>query len=544
MNNIADPNSQEQMLMQQPMPQGGVFVPPMQQGGMFMPPRPPKPRGWRERMMHRLGMDTAMQVTTKGAMTIPNWIVGKSVAFFFVSMIACWIAFGYVPEFSLWLVSSISVVLFFYGGKSMSQSWAGTKEKRFLRNIFVAGVIIRVIWVLYGYWFFNMDHYGAVYGEQADVEWYMPFGKAIAQWISNGFNEPFEHLRKTWGSAIDDIGYPMWLAIGYLIWGEFSDAFIPMMVKCLVSAYCSICIYRIAKRHFGEGTARLAAIFVCVNPNMIYWCGNMFKEAEMVFLVCLAVDNFDRVLTSGKRFTFKNLLPGILAALALMFFRSALGLVVFLAVLAHVVMASNRVLSTGKKVLAGVLVSAVLMVAMGDRIMNQSKELVERAQSDSQKTNMEWRSTRKDGGNSFAKYAGAAVFAPLIFTIPFPTYNTALETQYLQMQLGGGSYIKNIFSFFVIIVMIMMLISGEWRRHVFLLAYTGGYLIVLVMSSFAHSGRFHMPIWPMLMLFAAYGIQIAKTNGKLKRWFPIALVLEVFICLAWNWFKLKGRGMI
>jgi hypothetical protein len=37
---------------------------------------------------------------------------------------------------------------------------------------------------------------------------------------------------------------------------------------------------------------------------------------------------------------------------------------------------------------------------------------------------------------------------------------------------------------------------------------------------------------------------MAKTNGKLKRWFPIALVLEVFICLAWNWFKLKGRGMI
>ena len=543
MNNIADPNSQEQMPMQQPMPQGGAFVPPMQQGGMFMPPRPPKPRGWRERMMRRYGMDTAMELSTKGAKTIPNWIVGKSVVFFFVSMIACWMAFGYVPEFSLWLVSSISVVLFFYGGKSMSQSWAGTKEKRFLRNIFVAGVIIRVIWVLYGYWFFNVDHYGAVYGETADVEWYMPFAKAIAQWIGNGFDKSFEQLRKTWGSSIDDVGYPIWLAIGYLIWGEFSDAFIPMMVKCLIGAYCSICIYRVAKRHFGEGTARLAAIFVCVNPNMIYWCGSMFKEAEMVFLCCVAVDNFDRVLSSGQRFTFKNLLPGMLAALALMFFRSALGLVVFLAVLAHVVMASNRVLSTGKKVLAGVLVGLVLMVAMGDRIMNQSQELINRAQSDRQKINMEWRSNRKHG-NSFAKYAGAAVFAPLIFTIPFPTYNAALETQYLQMQLGGGCYIKNIFSFFVILVMVMMLISGEWRRHVFILAYTLGYLMVLVMSEFAHSGRFHMPIWPMLMLFSAYGIQIAKGNAKLRRGFTWVLVAEVVVCLAWNWFKLKGRGMI
>jgi multisubunit Na+/H+ antiporter MnhE subunit len=90
----------------------------------------------------------------------------------------------------------------------------------------------------------------------------------------------------------------------------------------------------------------------------------------------------------------------------------------------------------------------------------------------------------------------------------------------------------------------MMLISGEWRQHVFILAYTVGYHMVLVMSEFAQSGRFNMPVWPMLMLFAAYGVQIAKSNVRMKRWFPIALVIEVVACLAWNWFKLKGRGMI
>ena len=92
--------------------------------------------------------------------------------------------------------------------------------------------------------------------------------------------------------------------------------------------------------------------------------------------------------------------------------------------------------------------------------------------------------------------------------------------------------------------MIMMLLSGEWRRHVFILAYTLGYLMVLVLSNFAQSGRFHMPVFPMLMLFAAYGIQIAKGNAKLRRGYTWVLVAEVFVCLAWNWFKLKGRGMI
>jgi hypothetical protein len=46
---------------------------------------------------------------------------------------------------------------------------------------------------------------------------------------------------------------------------------------------------------------------------------------------------------------------------------------------------------------------------------------------------MEWRSTRV-GGNSFAKYATAGVFAPLIFTIPFPTFNQANAAQLLQVQ--------------------------------------------------------------------------------------------------------------
>ena len=534
MTNQQNPNTQSPTPPQPPMPQGAPF----------MPPVPPRPRTWREWMMRRLGMDTAMQISTKGALTIPNWIVGKSIVFFFVSMIACWMVFGHVPGMDLWLVASISVVLFFYGGKSMSKSWAGAKEKRFLRNIFLAGFLIRLIWVLYCYFFFNPDHFNNVYGDTADVDWYMPFAKDLALWIKGDSSMSLSQTFDYNGAAIDDVGYPMWLAVGYAIWGEWSDVFIPMMVKCIVGAYCAISIYRVAKRHFGDGVARMTAIFVVINPNMIYWCGNMFKEAEMVFLCCLAVDNFDRVLSSGKKYTFKALLLGILAGLALMFFRTALGLVFFLAVFAHIVMASNRVMSTGKKIIAGVLVASVLAVSMGDRIRTQSRELLETAQSSERhEQNLEFRANRQ-GGNSFARYAGAAVFAPLIFTIPFPTFNQANIGHLLQVQLSGGSFIKNIFSFFVIIVMVMMLISGEWRRHVFILAYTAGYLMVLVMSSFAQSGRFHMPVWPMLMLFAAYGIQIAKGNAKLRRCFTWVLVAEIVVSLAWNWFKLKGRGMI
>lgn len=492
--------------------------------------------------MRKYGMGMYAQ-QRRGELTIPNWLVGRPIIVFFVALFACWAAFGYVPGADLVLTACLSVVLFFYIGYAMSRGWARTSEKRFLRNIFLTGFFIRFLWVLYCYFVFNPAHYGNTFGDTGDVTWYMPFGQAIAQWFANGFDRPINQLLDEWESAIDDVGYPVWLGVVYILTGNISDVFIPLLLKSIIGSYCSVLIYHVTKRHYGISTARMAAIFVCVNPNMTYWCASMMKETEMVFLCCLSIDKFDSVLSSGNRLTFRTLLPGILIGLYLFFFRTALGVVIFLAVFAHIVMASSRVMSITKKVIAGVLVLAILLISMGERLRVQTHEIVETIQSDTQSKNMEWRGKR-EGGNSFAKYATATIFAPLIFTIPFPTFNQAHEGQLLQIQLSGGNYIKNIYSFFVIIVMFLLLVSGEWRRHVFILAYTVGYLLVLVMSNFAQSGRFHMPVWPMLMLFAAYGVQIAKGNARLRRGFAIVLVVEIFACLAWNWFKLKGRGMI
>lgn len=508
-------------------------------------PRQRMKNTWPQRL---LGGNPARPLTLRQELTLPNWLIGKSVFVFFIAFIACTIVWGYPMDLQYAIISSSSILLFFYGSKAVINGSVHAKEKIFVRNAFIIGLVARLLWMFYCYFFFNPDYYGNTYGDGADVEWYMPFGETIAQWIRDGFPMSFGDLMVAWDSAIDDVGYPIWLAIiSLLTFGE-SDVFVPFLIKCLVGSYCALCIYRIAKRHFGEGAARMAALFVALNPNMIYWCGNMFKETEMVFLCCLCVDLVDRTFSSGAKLTFKSLLPGVFAGMAVFFFRAPLAIVLFLAMFAHIVMASGRVMSAGKKIIAGAMVGVVLLVGMGDRLRTQAENIAETVQSNQQAENMKWREERKDAaGNQnklITKYAEATVFAPLIFTIPFPTFNVADQGQILQQQLSGGNYIKNIFSFFVILVMILMLISGEWRKHVFILAYTLGYLVCLVLSNFAHSSRFHMPIWPFLMLFAAYGIQLAKSNPRYRRWFTIALVVEVVACLGWNYFKLKGRGMI
>ena len=53
-------------------------------------------------------------------------------------------------------------------------------------------------------------------------------------------------------------------------------------------------------------------------------------------------------------------------------------------------------------------------------------------------------------GNSLAKYTGAAVFAPLIFTIPFPTMVDVGSQEDMRL-IHGGNFVKNVTSGFVIL---------------------------------------------------------------------------------------------
>lgn len=481
---------------------------------------------------------------------LPKWLTSKAVIVFFIAFALCTVVFGYPMELRYATISILSVLLFFLISQGLTRNYVRKSERSFIKNVFWIGLIVHLLWVIYCYFYLNPEYYGTPYGDGADVEWYMPFGQGIAQWVMDGFPMSFETLRKLYGGGIDDTGYPIWLAVIYLLtgtWGDFGETLIPMIIKCVISTYCAILIYRTAQRHYGEVVARIACVFVVFNPNMIYWCGTMFKEPELVFLCCLFVNEMDKALGRNAKMTLKALLPASLIGLTFFLFRAALGLVAFVSVLAQVVMASNRIMSTGKKVIAGVLVAIVLAIGYGDSLLIQVHDTIDTIRSDDQQVNMEWRSRRKDASgrsNQFIKYAGAAAFAPLIFTLPFPTFNTANNVQILQMMLSGGSYIKNILSFFVIFAMFVMLFSGEWRRHVFLIAYTCGYLCALVFSEFAQSGRFHMPIMPMLMMFAAYGISLVHQHPKWRSFYVIVLVIEVIACLGWNWFKLKGRGMI
>jgi len=255
-------------------------------------------------------------------------------------------------------------------------------------------------------------------------------------------------------------------------------------------------------------------------------------------MTILFVERSDLALHS-KKITIANLaLPGVIF-LVMFTFRTALAAVLVAALVAALVLSSGRQLELWKKILYTFLFATWMFLTVGTEIVQETQQLWE-GRTENQSLGYEGRALRK-GGNSFVKYASASVFAPLIFTIPFSTM-VEIPNQENQMILNGANFTKNIISGLTILALFLLLVRGDWRKHVLPLAVMSGYLVVLVFSNFAHSERFHFPVLPLELMFAAYGV--SQLTNKHKRWYTIWLVGICIANIAWSWIKLAGRGLV
>lgn len=474
----------------------------------------------------------------------PKWLSQYPLVVYLLALVV--VTFMY-SEYSLpWyymLSGMVAVgVFFFYGSTAIKGTSLDKirKESRFEKRIFLIAFVPRVIWMFLIYTIF-MQNYGDAFGfENADANTY----HTIAQEISAGLRNGHVNYESVFGGMdLSDRGYGTYLGFVYFLSGD--SVLVSRIVKCLLSSMTVILLYRLAKRNFDTQTARISAIFCALWPNFWYYCGCQLKEVEMVFLAVLFIEQADQMFRS-RQFTAWKVVPVLLIAGAMFTFRTVLGMVALLALVFSAVMSSTRVVSWGKRIVVGFLAVLLIGVAAGNRIEEKAQELVETARGNTQSENMEWRANRKDAsGNTqkFARYASKSVFAPLIFTIPFPTMVRPFEGQEVQQLLNGGNFIKNAISGLTIFALFTLLLSGKWREYLFPLSFMLGYILVLVMSVFAQSERFHQPAMPFEMMFAAYGLSIAVTNKKYRRWFLYWCGIMFVAALAWNWFKLAGRGL-
>jgi len=427
----------------------------------------------------------------------------------------------------------VEVVGFFYFSNLLTKKWATFSSKRFQLNLFYTAFFLRLAWVLFSYVFYSMRYGDPFEFEARDSHFY----DESAKWIHNLVvtNQGLQPFLESLKGGYSDAGYAIYLGFQYVFTGD--SILVARILKALYGAFMCLLIYKFTIRNFGEEVGRMAAIFCMLMPNMIYYTGLQLKEVEMVLLTVWFMERADAMLRN-RNFNFVETAPPLILAGSLFFFRTVLGATALFALFTALMFSSNKVVSMGKRTVLIVWVLGTVSYFIGGRISNEVEE-VWKERDANQSTSMEYRS-EQTGGNKYAKYASTAVFAPIIFVMPFPTmvYTEGQENSQL---LHGGYYVKNFMGFFVLLALVWVIKNKKWRDYTLIGSFVIGYLGIIAMSSFAQSERFHLPALPFLLIIAAFGLsKITNTEKKYFRWYMILLFIAL---VAWNWFKLAGRGL-
>ena len=487
----------------------------------------------------------AQTINSKIQEFIPKSVTNLAMLTYVAAIVCCNILFAsHILNWQWWFFGVIEALSFFYFANRLSKGWFYLKPMHFTQKLFWMALFLRLFWVSISYFLYQHWTGTAFSIDAGDEVFYHDVAKLATDIIKTGNLQ--EGIRSiTNYIAFSDSGYPLYLTIVYSLFNK--SIFFARVIKAILSAWTVILMYRFSTRNFGEQTGRMVAIMCALMPNLIYYCSFQLKEVEMVFLAVLFIERADYLLRKGK-LAFMPTATLMLIPAVLFTIRTALAATLVLAFFCTIILSSERVVSWGRRTL--MLIMAILFAAMTLMTSTSIGHDIRRmwkTRGTEQRSNLEWRSERKDYArglnNNWAKYAGAAVFAPMIFTIPFPTMNE-VPGQENQKMIHGGNFVKNILSFFTIASLVMLLINGDWRKYVLPLAVLCGYLVILVFSTFAHSERFHLPILPLTLMFAGYGISKMNEVWWIKKYFPYWCALMFVAAIAWNWFKLAGRGMI
>lgn len=462
----------------------------------------------------------------------PKFFTSKSIAYYAATLALVSLAFmSHVLPFQFILFGFVEVVVFFVYSNRLTMQWQRLSPMAFSKKLFSTTAVIRLVYVVFIYIYY-LEMTGQPHAYQAGDE--LIYQGMASEWHDYGF-DVFRRNVKTY-IDISDSGYHWWLGFEYMLLGT---SVLPVrLIKCFIDAYSCVLIYHLATRNFGEAAGRMAAVFYMLMPNAWFYCGVTLKETEMAFMVILFAERADLAFRSPQ-IKVKDLLVPLAVVVVMFAFRTALAAVLAATIAVALVFSSKKQLNVGKKILYSAIFAVWMFMTIGVELVQETKIMYE-SHAENQRAGYEWRAER-EGGNTFAKYASATLFAPLIFTIPFPTM-VNVPYQGNQMMLNGGNFIKNVMSGFTIFAVFLLVFRKQWREHVLLLALMCGYLLVLVFSNFAQSERFHFPVLALELMFAAYGI--TQVTVRQKRWFSFWLIGLVVANVIWAWVKLAGRGMV
>ena len=462
----------------------------------------------------------------------PKRIASKGVALYLVSLALVSILFirFAIPWFFM-VMGFVEASAFFLLANKYTKVWQTLySQKLFERKLFFGALLIRVIWVVFSYYFFLQQTGTPFEYDSADALGYHEEAKWLATMDWRVVMNYLFYSR----AGYSDSGYSLYLTLIYKIIGP--NIIVARFLKALLGAYLCVLVYRLSYRNVGDKIGRMAAVFCAFMPNLYIYCGLHLKETEMLFLTAAFLERSDYVLRNA-RVKFWDVVIPLLLCLSLFLFRTALGAVAALSFLTALLFSSSQVTSKARKLRVAIWAILAVAVLGGSTIANEVESLVQ-----NRETNQELRRYEQTvRGNLWAKYATGSVMAPMVFVLPF---TTMVDTgQYGQLVMHGGNFVRNFMGVFVLIGLFSAIFTKKnWRNLSLIGSFTAGYLFVVSLSGFANSERFLLPGLPGLLIIAAYGI--SELTSKSFKWVKVWYAVVVLMQIGWAYFKIGSRGML
>lgn len=461
----------------------------------------------------------------------PKQIASKAIYIYLGVLTAVSLVFiRHVMSIDFLIMGVMWVTGFFLLSNYCSKKWQEAPQKKFLINIFLIALGIRWAWAIFAYIYFFLKTGMPFEFSAGDSIWYYEetMGNVHANLV-DVWNYLFVDT-----DTIADSGYVFYLSLLSKLTGE--SILLPRLVNSIFGAATVLLIYLLAKRNIGEEGGRMAAVFACFMPNLIFYCGTHLKETIMIFLMVAYLERADYLLRNKKYNVLTIAIPALLA-LSLFSFRTVLGAAAVFAFVTAIVFTNTSVIGKKKRFMLIGWGLLALFTVTGGTIVNESESLWEQREDNQ----LAKRTHQTNKGNQWAKYATGTVMAPMMFVLPFPTM-VDVDEQYNQQMLSGGNYVRNFLGGFVLIALFSAIfITKNWRNLSLIGSFVIAYLGIVSTSGFANSERFLLPGLPVLLIMAAYGVTLlnAKNYRFVKIWYWVVPVMG----FAWAFFKLGSRGL-
>lgn len=472
-----------------------------------------------------------MQIISKGISKI-------AIGFSLVLMIIHFVYFNENINSIIWNIIGILVFIWFFTVLPKHELYLkGLDESLFVKKLFWFGLLIR-------FFFMVLIHLETLYlvgheqyvGAQ-DAQGYEYWARILVDEILSGNFNIFQYtyINIAEGSY-DDTGFYIIMTFLHLL--AFNITFIVKILLIAINSYMSIIIYRISKFYFDGEISKFAGILAMLFPLSFFFGSVYLKESILTFIVVSSV--YITLKLIYEKFRLTRLLLLILLLIIPFTLRTAVAVTLLATIGMSVLFSRSPFFKSKQKTIFFVSVATLLVVFFVYNFLSSSfytQMVLSGDETALAKLN------RISSKISLFNLASTPLFISLALFAPFPNIvfipNDLGLPHVPDDYLTGGLMVKSVLSVFIILGL-MKLVYTRFRNYIFLWFFPLLYLLVLAISGYFTSERMQYTAMPLLLIFASYGMHSKELK---KYWIPL-LILSGVLVFAWNFFRLKSRGII